>query len=102
MFGRFPCRSQSHRGVSRRRARGRHGRRRASSGASATILRVGIGSRGGVDHAGAVCLAEASPLVRLAGRSWLRRYVPYSVSLTSGAWLSVREREQGDFVFSKF
>jgi len=77
--------------VSRRRARGRHGRRRVSSGAPATVLRVGIGSRGGVDHVGAVCLAKASPLVRLAGRSWQHRRVPCSVSLTSGAWLSVRE-----------
>ena len=104
MFGRFPCRSQSHRGVSRRRARGRHGRRRASSGAPATVLRVRIGLRGGVDHAGAICLAKASPLVRLAGRSWQRRRVPCSVSLTSGAWLSVREERENNeiLLFSEF
>ena len=41
--------------------RGRHGWRGASSGAPAAVLRVGIGSRGGVDHAGAVRLAGTSP-----------------------------------------
>ena len=73
MLSRFPCQSQSCRGVSRRRARGRHGRRRAPSGAPATVLRVGIGSRGGVEHASAVSLVGASPPACLAGRSWQRR-----------------------------
>ena len=104
MLGRFPYRSQSRRGVSRRHARGRHGRRRASSGVPATVLRVGIGSRGGVDLAGAVCLGEVSPSARLAGRSWQRRRVPCSVSLTSGAWLLVREEGENReiFLFSEF
>ena len=90
--------------MSRRHARGRHGRRRASSGVPATVLRVGIGSRGGVDHAGAVCLAKTSPSARLAGQSWQRRRVPCSVSLTIGAWLSVREERENNeiLLFSEF
>ena len=104
MFGRFPCRSQSHRGVSRRRARGRHGRRRASSGAPATVLRVGIGSRGGVEHAGAVCLAETSSPARFGRPEPIAPPCPVFVSLTCGGRLSVREREreQRDLLFSEF
>ena len=80
--------------MSRRRARGRHGRRGAFSGVLVAVLRVGIGSRGGVDHAGAVCLAKTSPSARLAGQSWQRRRVSCVVSLTCGDQLSVRERER--------
>ena len=69
MLSRFPCRSQSRRGVSRRRARGRHGRRGASSGVPAAVLGVGIGSQGVVGHAGAVRLVGASPPVSLVGQS---------------------------------
>ena len=76
MLSRFPCQSQSCRGVSRRRARGRHGWRGACSGAPTAVLRAGIGSRGGVDRAGAVRLAGTSPLARLAGRSWQRHRAP--------------------------
>ena len=53
-----------------------------------------MGSRGGVEHAGAVCLAGASLSARLAGWSWQRRRVPCSVSQASGAWLSVREERE--------
>ena len=44
--------------------RGHHGRRGASSGVPATVLRVGIGSRGDVDHGGVVHLAGVSPSAR--------------------------------------
>ena len=90
--------------MSRRRARGRHGRRGAFSGVLVAVLRVGIGSRGGVDHAGVIRLTGASPPARLAGQSWQRRRVSWVVSLTCGDRLSVREREreQRDLLFSKF
>ena len=46
------------------RHRGRHGWRGASTGVPATVLRVGIGSQGDVDHDGAVHLAGVSPSAR--------------------------------------
>ena len=82
----FPC----HRGC--------HGWRRASSGASTAVLGVGVGSWGSVGHVGTVCLAGAS-LPACFGRP--ESTAPPRVlfmSLTSGAWLSVRERENSEIL----
>ena len=80
--------------MSRRRARGRHGRRGASSGAPAAVLGVGVDSRGSVGHAGMVRLAGASPPARFGRPESTAPPCVLFMSLMSGAWLSVRERER--------
>ena len=72
----------------------RHGRRGAPSGAPAAVLRGGIDSWDVVDHVGAVCLAGASPSVRFGRPVMAAPPCSVSVSLTSGARLSVKERER--------
>ena len=85
------------------RHRGHHGRHGASSGVPATVLRVGIGSRGDVDHDGAVHLAGVSPSTRF-GRpeSAAPPCALFWVADMRGWVVSEREREQGDFLFSGF
>ena len=104
MLGRFPCRSQSHQGVSRRHAHGRHGRRGASFGAPAAVLRAGIDSWGSIDHAGAVYLVGASPPVYFGRPVMAAPPCPLFVSLTNGPKLSVREEEENSdvLIFSEF
>ena len=70
----------------------------------ATVLRVGIGSRGDVDHDGAVHFAGVSPSVCFGRPESVAPPRSLSVSLTCGSCLSAREREreQGDFLFSGF
>ena len=70
----------------------------------ATVLRVRIGSRGDVDHDGAVHLAGVSPSTRFGDRSQRHHRALCFGLLTCGAGSSVREREreEGDFLFSGF
>ena len=76
----------------------RHGRRGAPSGAPAAVLRTGIDSWDVVDHVGAIRLAGDSPSARFGRPVMAAPPYPYSVSLTSGAWLSVRERENSEIL----
>ena len=80
--------------MSRHRARGRHGRRGAFSGAPAAVLRVGIGSRGGVECFGAVRLAGVSPPARFGRPELTALPCPVFVSLTCGGRMSVREERE--------
>ena len=73
---------------------GRQGRRGASSGASAAVLCVGVDLRGSVGHAGTVHLGGASSPARFGRPESTAPPCVLFMSLTSGAWLSVREEEE--------
>ena len=80
------------------RHHGRHGQRGAPSGAPAAVLGVGVGSQGSVGHAGAVCLAGASPPVCFGRPVMAAPLCPLFVSLTNGPKLSVRGEEENSEV----
>ena len=60
----------------------------------ATVLRLGIGSRGDVDHDGAVHLAGVSPSTRFGRPESAAPPCALFGSLTCGARSSERERER--------
>ena len=53
-----------------------------------------MGSEGCVDYLGEVCLAGASPPARFGRPVMVAPPCSVSVSLTCGAWLSVRRKEK--------
>ena len=68
-----------------------------------SVLRIGIYSRHGVDHVGAVRLTGESPPARFAGRSWPRRRVLFPVADEWGRPVSeAEEEEQWKLLFSDF
>ena len=58
------------------------------------VLRVGIDSRHGVDHVGAVRLTRESPPARFTGRSWPRRRVLFPVADEWGQSVSEKGEEE--------
>ena len=58
------------------------------------VLRIGIYSRHGVDHVGAVRLTEESPPARFAGWSWPRHRVLFPVADAWGQSVSEKGEEE--------
>ena len=58
------------------------------------VLRIGIDSRHGVDHVGAVRLTGESPPAHFAGRSWPRRRVLFPVADEWGQSVSEMGEEE--------
>ena len=64
------------------------------SGVPFAVLRIGIDSRHGVDHVGAVRLTRESPPACFAGQSWLHRRVLFPVADAWGQSVSEKGEEE--------